>query len=184
MQKNLIIYGAIILIASGISGCVTTQDSGRTAQIQEDIFLLKEEITRNRGRLESLEMENQRLTREIGALQSERTGGQVQETQSRLDSVERRIQALDAARANDRQMIVEQISATMAKMIGNTAGREASRSPGAGNATGYEHIVKEGETLSAIAAAYKTKPETIIEANKLKNPNLLVKGQKLFIPRP
>ena len=37
--------------------------------------------------------------------------------------------------------------------------------------------------LSTIAAAYKVKPAAIIEANDLKNPDVLRKGQKLFIPQ-
>ena len=51
--------------------------------------------------------------------------------------------------------------------------------------TGYTaYVVKEGDTLSAIATAYKVKPGVIIEANKLQNPDTLLKGQKLFIPQP
>jgi LysM repeat protein len=50
--------------------------------------------------------------------------------------------------------------------------------------TGYEHVVKEGDTLSAIATAYKVKTSAIVEANKLQSPYTLRTGQKLFIPQP
>jgi LysM repeat protein len=48
--------------------------------------------------------------------------------------------------------------------------------------SGYEHVVKVGETLSQIAAAYKVKAQAIIDANNITNPNTVRPGQKLFIP--
>jgi LysM repeat protein len=57
-------------------------------------------------------------------------------------------------------------------------------STGTTSATGYEHVVKDGDTLTAIAAAYKVKTSAIIEANKLQSPYTLRTGQKLFIPQP
>jgi LysM repeat protein len=44
------------------------------------------------------------------------------------------------------------------------------------------HVVKAGETISAIAAKYKTTVEAIVELNKLSNPNVIYAGQKLLIP--
>ncbi|AWQ15401.1 LysM peptidoglycan-binding domain-containing protein [Bacillus velezensis] len=43
-------------------------------------------------------------------------------------------------------------------------------------------MVKRGDTLSAIAARYRTAANVIAEANKLPNPNTLVVGQTLVIP--
>ena len=42
--------------------------------------------------------------------------------------------------------------------------------------------MKRGDTLSAIAARYRTAANVIAEANKLPNPNTLVVGQTLVIP--
>ncbi|MBI3986446.1 MAG: LysM peptidoglycan-binding domain-containing protein, partial [Lentisphaerae bacterium] len=39
------------------------------------------------------------------------------------------------------------------------------------------HVVKEGETLSAIAATYHVKSAAIIEANQLTEPDTLKPGQ-------
>ena len=44
-------------------------------------------------------------------------------------------------------------------------------------------MVKEGETLSTIASAYGVKISVVIEANNLENPDILKKGQILFIPK-
>ncbi len=45
-----------------------------------------------------------------------------------------------------------------------------------------EHIVQPGEYLALIANRYGVPPEAIIRANNLRDPNLLVPGQKLIIP--
>ncbi|MCF7838219.1 MAG: LysM peptidoglycan-binding domain-containing protein [Candidatus Marinimicrobia bacterium] len=61
-----------------------------------------------------------------------------------------------------------------------TAAAARPRSPGTGY--GYEHTVQPGETLSAIAAAYKVSSRAIIDANNLTKPDFLQAGQVLFIP--
>lgn len=43
------------------------------------------------------------------------------------------------------------------------------------------HIVKKGETLSAIASKYKTTYQKIAKDNNIKNPNVISVGQKLVI---
>jgi len=43
-------------------------------------------------------------------------------------------------------------------------------------------VVKAGETLSTIAAAYKVRVNAIAEANNISNPNSIRPGQKLLIP--
>ena len=44
------------------------------------------------------------------------------------------------------------------------------------------HTVRAGDTLSAIAAGYRTTVSAIVQANKLANPSLLRIGQQLAIP--
>ena len=45
------------------------------------------------------------------------------------------------------------------------------------------HIVKSGETLSSIAAKYGVSLSALEAANRIANPNLIMPGQKLTIPR-
>ena len=49
-------------------------------------------------------------------------------------------------------------------------------------ASGRTHTVSQGETLSAIAAAYGVSGRALIRANNLNNPDDLKIGQKLVIP--
>jgi LysM repeat protein len=44
------------------------------------------------------------------------------------------------------------------------------------------HIVQMGETLSAIANRYSVKISTLVEANALADPNLVIEGQSLAVP--
>jgi LysM repeat protein len=45
-----------------------------------------------------------------------------------------------------------------------------------------KHIVKKGETVWGIARKYGVNPEEVIEANKLKEPYVILPGQTLLIP--
>jgi LysM repeat protein len=176
------------LLVIFLSGCATYDTTARTAtQEREDLLLLREDVNKCKSRLETMEIEQQKIMADIQQLRSKSSD---EATRAKLDEMERRIAALDAARANDRKEIIEQISANVAKMMAGAPTPKTSpkttpkaTSSSSATATGYEHIVKEGETLSAIAAAYKVKSAVIIEANDLKQPYLLRKGQKLFIPQ-
>lgn len=65
----------------------------------------------------------------------------------------------------------------------------ATSSGGHGDETGYEYVVKSGDTFSLIAQAYREKgvkvsPDQIAKANPKVNPGKLRVGQKLWIPEP
>ena len=176
----------------GLMGCVTIQDSSEATQQHEDMLLLKEDLNRTKGKLETLEMEYQRLVRELDAMQgaANSSKGKTSSTQAHLDEIDHRLSVLEGARVKDRRAIVDQLSGKMADIMGARTTAKSRRKNKAGSTkatagmTGYEHVVKSGDTLSAIAAAYKVKTSAIIEANELQNPDTLLKGQKLFIPQP
>ena len=191
-MKQYIVITAITATLIGLSGCATMQDSSKATQQQEDMLLLKEDLNRTKGKLETLEMEYQRLLRELDAMQGATASskGVTRSTQVRIDELEHRLSVLESARAKDRRAIVDQLSGKMADIMGNrTTGKSSRKSTTKASSrttdmTGYEHVVKEGDTLSAIATAYKVKASAIIEANKLQSPDILQTGQKLFIPQP
>src|SRR5450759_1567802 len=189
--------GIMVIMATlvGLPGCATMQDSSEVTQQQEDMLLIKEDLNRTKGKLATLEMEYQRLLHELDAMQGAAASskGATSSTQARTDELERRLSVLEGVRVKDRQAIVDQLSGKMADIMSDrTTGKSSPKSKsaatkaGAGTAgmTGYEHVVKEGDTLSAIATAYKVKTSAIVEANKLQSPYTLRTGQKLFIPQP
>jgi len=192
MKPYLKIIGIMAMLV-GLLGCVSMQDSSEVTQQQEDMLLLNEDLNRAKGQLETLEMEYQRLLHELDAMQgaAENSKGTTSSTQARIDELERRLSVLEGARAKDRQAIVDQLSGKMVDIMGDrTTGKSSPKSKSAAtkasttSTTGYEHVIKEGDTLSAIATAYKVKISAIVEANKLQSPDSLRAGQKLFIPQP
>jgi LysM repeat protein len=95
---------------------------------------------------------------------------------------EKRLQAVDAAREADKKYIIETISQKVAGIVNTRAASPPSAPSRRTSEYGYEHVVKAGETLSEIAAAYKTTTDAIVKANGLKDANSIRAGQKLFIP--
>lgn len=106
-----------------------------------------------------------------------RTGGQRDsKVDSRLTQLEQESRAAAAERKKMREDLVETLSRRVAEVI------NAPADPPGRTERGYEHTVKEGETLSEIAAAYGVTVEAIARANGISNPNSIRAGGKLFIP--
>jgi len=109
------------------------------------------------------------------------------------------VQEIDKKRQADRELILKEIE-NLGKVSG---GSSTSRKPkpvpdttvAAGDNTaapavpqkGYEYTIAPGDTLLAIAKAYraqgvKVTTAQIIAANPKLNPNALIAGKKIFIP--
>ena len=176
MKPAMMVFFGLMFL-SGLSGCVTFDDPSEIASQREDINILRDDLSRVKGQMETVELENRRMANEFGkmrdACSDKRDQAAVQE---RLDNLERRIQSVNAAREKDKQAIVNQLSAKIAEIM-SKASRQSHRT-----VSGNEHTVQPGETLSAIAAAYKIKASAIIEANGLPDPDNLRVGQRLVIP--
>jgi len=169
-----------VLLLAG-SGCVTMVDQNTIAQQQADMEKMRTDIQRVQERLNGVELEQQNLGRDIGALR----GSSKEDTvvRNRLDTLERQVQSVAASRENDRKQIVTQVSAIVGGGSSSGSGRGTSSGSHSSRAqSGYEHVVESGQSLSAIAAAYKTSVSAIKKANNLKSSTVRV-GQKLFIPK-
>ena len=55
---------------------------------------------------------------------------------------------------------------------------------GGGSAQAGTHVVRAGETLSSIAARYRTTVSALVRANDLADPNFIVAGQRLRVRTP
>lgn len=151
-----------------LSGCMTYQPS-RTAQVRqtEDQLIQQETQRRMAGRVEQLELEIGRLNRELDALS--------QTLDVRVTNIERKSE-------EDKRQIIARLTTQLERLMAKTPAPVATPSTDGGSMQGYEHIVQQGETLSTIAKAYNVTTKAIIEVNKIKNPDRLSIGQKLFIP--
>lgn len=174
MKKILTIGMMAAMLMAG--GCVTLVDQASMARQQADWESMCADIQRMNERINGLQLEQQALTREIETLR--RAPREDVTTKNRLETLERQVQALGAAREADRREIVTKV----ASIVGSSGGSSSGRGSSSASETGYEHVVKSGETLSAIAAAYKVNSSSIKKANGLKSDVVRV-GQKLFIPQ-
>lgn len=194
----------------------TAVEDPAIATIRADMRVLEERVNKACGDVQALQVNYDRLQQEVASVRQQiaaaAAGGGVAATEiQRLDS---RINAVDAARKHDAEVIVNQVTSELQKLGANTSGvsrrassaggeatpagrtsggrRTVTSSPGAaganaapaggGNEQGYEHVVEKGQTLSAIAKAYKTTVDAIKKANNLKGDTVFI-GQKLFIPK-
>ncbi|MCX7722250.1 MAG: LysM peptidoglycan-binding domain-containing protein [Verrucomicrobiae bacterium] len=133
------------------------------------------------------------LARELAALNARHANAQTQfVTREELRLLAEKIQELDRKREADKELILREI-----EKLGKTlsAPSRAANVP-AVDATqlspdqkGYEYVIQPGDTLSAIAEAYrqrniKVTVEQILAANPGLDPKRLKVGQKIFIPAP
>lgn len=169
------------LMLSG-SGCITFMDDQNLARQTADFEAMRTDIDALKERLNVIQAEQQALARDIETIH--RVPHEDTAARARLDQIEQQIRALSAARESDRREIVDEISHKVAGLVNASGGSGSSghSGKGGGTETGYEHVVKAGETVSAIAQAYKVSVSAVLKANNLSSGDKLRAGQKLFIP--
>jgi len=158
---------------------------------REDMLIIQDDYRKLEGRLEGIDVEMARLERSVETLrdsQTRDTAAQLQKMQARLDELEARIARVDAAREKDKKELVDRLSSQIAEIMSRSAASRSASTTGRRTTdrrtsnTGYEHEVKPGESLSAIAAAYGVSVQTILDHNDIKDAHRIRVGQKLFIP--
>ncbi len=164
MPKNLFITLSAALF---LSGCQTYQGQATRTRQVEDRRIEKENQRRMTGRLETLEMEMGRISRELDNLRQ---------------SLEVRCSAIEHKSEKDKRELIARLTVQLEKLIKQATPAPIAPAASGGTAYGYEHVVQRGETLSTIAKAYNVTTKALINANKIKNANQLSIGQKLFVP--
>jgi LysM repeat protein len=116
-----------------------------------------------------------------------------------LKKLAEQVQEIDQKRQDDRDLILKQLE-KLGKISASTSHRSSSETtPPAdtdnaapapvGPQTGHPYIIASGDTLAAIAKAYraqgvKVSVKDILAANPGLDPNKLYVGKKIFIPDP
>lgn len=172
MRTVCVLAVAASVLGSGCSSLMVSQDE----ELRQDaeIDRLKADMMRLQGQVSELAQVQDRVASDVAALQSEQSA-KSRAIDARLGTVERTVGDAAGERERLRQSIVSDVSQKVSTLI-------KTSTPPARAESGYEHIVKSGETMSAIATAYKVNVNAIMQANGIKNPNSLRVGQKLFIP--
>lgn len=161
----------VVLTAIGLTGCESmpyqlTTPADRASMTQDQI-IAQESQRRLAGRLESLEMEIGRISRDLDTLHGQ------------LDS---RCAAIEQKSEADKREMVARLSGELDKLMKQASASRPDSAPAPGG-KGIEHVVQPGETLYIISKAYNVSTKTIIDVNKIQDPGRLSVGQKLFIPQ-
>jgi Skp family chaperone for outer membrane proteins len=159
-----------LIMAALLSGCETIQvqtRADRTA-MTEDQLIARETQRRLAGRLETLEMEIGRLSRDLDTLRSQ---------------LENRLVAIERKSEEDKRELAARISSELDRLVQQVSAASARQAAAPSGGRGIEHVVRPGETLFIIAKAYNVSIGAVTAANQIPDPNRLSVGQKLFIPQ-
>jgi LysM repeat protein len=180
-----IVFLVLFCLVSGI-GCLQTRETEgdriaqqraieqrqQQQQLSEQRQRVKMQFEDSEAQLNETRQELRQVKTELAARPSQED---IQRLENRISALEQLVQRMEAQRARDREEMIETLSQRMATVLSQQRARQAQSS-------GRTHEVARGETLSAIAAAYRVSSQAIIQANNLQNPNALRIGQKLTIP--
>lgn len=170
----------------GSTGCLQTRETEMDRIAQQRALEQRQQqqqLSEHRQRIqmqfednEAQLIDTQEELRQIkGELAARPSRDDLQRMENRISALEQMIQRMEAQRNKDREELLEILSQRIATVLSQQQARQAVSS-------GRTHEVAQGETLSAIAAAYRVSSQAIIRANNLQNPNALRIGQKLTIP--
>ncbi len=144
--------------------------------------MVRDEMTRMTGRQENLQIQIDEIWNELQKMrETERRQSReaLDALGKKVTDLERQVSRLETARAQDRQEIIDRMTATISQMLASSpAARPANR----GSQTGVEHTVRSGETLSEIASAYGVTLRALMQANQMQNPDRIRVGDRIFIP--
>lgn len=168
----------------------------------------QQEIDKLNGQIQDMEAAQAAQEKHIEALQRQinKLSSQLNQSsnnefasQDDLQKLAHQVQEIDKKRQADNQRVLKEL-----EHLENTLGTPPSGRPAApkissaglknhssanGQQSGYNYIVQKGDTISAIARAYrahgvKVTTDEILKANPGLNPKSMKVGQKIFIPAP
>lgn len=181
------IYGiASLTIVGMLSGCQTTgweQQRQQEQRLASEVAELRISMQRMEHRLADMAREQDALGEDVQLLR-QNVREQTARNESVFTSLSSRLDEQVRSQTALRRELTEDLSTRMAEVL-RTQQRAAPATRASGRTraeVGYEHEVQSGETLSEIARAYGVSSQDIMQANQLRDPNVLRVGQTLFIP--
>ena len=187
-----ILFSAIFTVF--VAGTVLAQDTGTQQQLDklsgqiQDLLAAQEQQSKQ---LTALQKDISELREKVNTPQVDAA------SRADLTSLAEKVQEVDKKRQADRELILKQLEllgkgaavAPVKNKIKTPVTPVADDPTPATPQKGYEYIVKAGDSLSAIAKAYrdqgvKVTLTQILKANPGLDPTKLYVGKKVFIPDP
>ena len=190
-------FWLLILVLAVAAPMARAQDAATQAQLDQ----LSGQIQNISA---ALDVQNKRITaleQKINDLQdklNQPAGGNFA-TADDLKNLADQVRQIDQKRQSDNQEILKELeklekalSVAPSRRPPENSAPDATAAPAPAPGTpqsGYNYEIKSGDTIAAIAKAYraqgiKVTTEEILRANPGLNPNSLRVGQKIFIPQP
>jgi len=163
---------------------VTVTARGQQQTINEQLSILDERVSKLRADVDAVQFNQQQIQqdiRQIQAQQEELRRAGPSASANDIQALDARVRALDAARENDKKVILDQLAKELAAVGGTRSGAPPASSPPA-TSNDNEHVVQKGETLTSIAKTHGVSVAELRKANNLTSDALKV-GQKLVIPK-
>ena len=155
--------GVLLLAWVAASGCGTLELQRREeAQHRTRIDQLALDTQRLSDRVAALNVAQERVYRDVETVHQE-LRREIHELRQQLDVLSREVAGAGAARERLKNEIIEHLSARLNEIMRS----QAASSPRPRSVTGYEHVVRPGETLSEIAKAYGVTLNAIVRENNI-----------------
>lgn len=171
------VAGLLLTVCSCTTLDTPTATTRKTVYEKEE---LRNRVTELENSLREINGLFQKYNTELDTIE-ERHKKTAFELEEKIRRLEEKISTIETERVRYQEELLKSVSTLLAERLSKTVSRELTPTT---SPPQREHVVKSGETLHSIASMYGVKPDTIIRANNISNPNLLKAGQKLTIPAP
>jgi LysM repeat protein len=175
----------------------TSWGNVQVANLKQDLELISRELAGLRSEVELLRRENAQLRVVVDSFSKKAnsdqgiSAAQVIQINSRLSSLEKRVQANTGSQATIQTSVNQQMQELIKQMndgFETVSKSTATPTPAKTFSTdypqkGFVHKVEKGETVSSIAKKYESKVKWIIDANQIADPTKVFVGKELFVPQ-
>ena len=175
----------------------TSWGNVQVANLKQDLELISRELAGLRSEVELLRRENAQLRVVVDSFSKKAnsdqgiSAAQVIQINSRLSSLEKRVQANTGSQATMQTSVNQQMQELIKQMndgFETVSKSTATPTPAKTFSTdypqkGFVHEVEKGETVSSIAKKYESKVKWIIDANQIADPTKVFVGKELFVPQ-
>ena len=185
--KSILFSMTAAALAVLAGGCVAYDpEPQKPVASQEEVNYLRSALQQQQQHISQLEQQIDQLNGTIVQERYQRdssagqyaSSAQTAALQQQIAELQKQVKALDNARATDRAQIYDDITKKITTLMQSMGGGSS------GARSGTQHVVRPGESLSKIAAAYGVPMAVIIKENNIANPANIRVGQTLFIPDP
>jgi LysM repeat protein len=156
------------------------EEALRQRMVQEQV---RTEILQSRERVAALETVKEDQARQLDQLRADLldTRRAVREMGELLGRMQQAVRNMEVSQGRLRNEVVDEISRKMEEILKEQAAKPPPPPP-VKPVTGYEHVVRKGDTLLKVADAYRVPLSAILQANEMREGDPLPIGKKLFIP--